>query len=95
MSGCVGEGGGPQAEPQQYPWRYSLAPTAALTGGTRPAILKLVQGALWLSAFTAAIHNQASPDPCPASPAGLPSPGSRWQQLRALTLGLPAAPGTT
>ena len=30
VSGCVGEGGSPQAEPQQYPWRYSLAPTAVL-----------------------------------------------------------------
>lgn len=34
MSGYVGEGGSPQAEPQQYPWRYSLTPTAVLRRDT-------------------------------------------------------------
>lgn len=69
VSGCMGEGGGPQAEPQQYPWRHSLIPTAVLTGG-RLAILKLVRETLQLSAHTAAIHNRASPTPAqPRSPA--------------------------
>ena len=87
----MGEGGGPQAEPQQYPWRHSLIPTAVLTGG-RPAILKLVRETLQLSAHTAAIHNRAPP-PLPGLARQL---ALAWLTLAAAeTLGLPAAPRTT